>query len=82
MPKGKQKEWLDISNEKWREYVQPHQYGAATMRITDPVSLAIGEEGHTIKDKKGVTHEIPRTWLKITFEERKYVDEKEEVKDE
>lgn len=74
--KGKQREWFDISNEAYREYVQPHRFGAATLRITDPVSLAITETGHVIKDKKGVTHEIPLGWLKIVYEERKFSEKK------
>lgn len=76
--KGKAKEWLDISNEKWREYLVPSGQGALTMRIYDPISLAITGEGHEIKDKKGAIHEIPRGWLKITYMDKKYAEDEED----
>ena len=75
---GKAREWIDISNEKWREYLVPAGGGAMHMKINDPVSLAITEEGHEIKDSKGAIHEIPRGWLKITYLDKKYAEDEEE----
>lgn len=72
---GKTKEWIDISNEKWREYLVPAGGGAMTMRIFDPISLAITADGHEIKDKKGAIHEIPRGWLKITYMDKKFAED-------
>lgn len=77
---GKEKEWIDISNEKWREYLVPAGGGAMTMKIFDPVSLAITPEGHEIKDKNNAIHEIPKPWLKITYMDRKYVKDEDEKK--
>jgi hypothetical protein len=71
---GKVKEWIDISNEEWREYLQPVGNGAMHMRIHKPVSMTITPDGHEIKDEKGVVHEIPRGWLKVTYLDKKYAE--------
>ena len=71
MSNGKAKEWLDISNEEYREYTVMSPLGVAGVRIENPVSLSIDEDGHAIKDEDGVTHIIP-SWIKITFKEKEY----------
>lgn len=49
---------VDISCEKWREYVDPR---GITYRISNPQTLFLkqGSESHRILDKLGIYHYIP-----------------------
>ena len=62
-------EWLDISNEQYREY----DFGDGRMvRIEGPDKLHVKrkDEGdsHRILDVDGVSHYIPVGWVKIEWE--------------
>jgi hypothetical protein len=48
------KEFTDISSEDWREYQTPF----GIFRITNPLRLSAGENGHRIFDAQGVSHYI------------------------
>jgi hypothetical protein len=43
--------------------------------------MTITPDGHEIKDEKGVVHEIPRGWLKVTYLDKKYAEKEPEPDD-
>lgn len=49
-----QLEFIDISSEKWRNYITP----VGTYSIHDPKYLAVTENGHRVLDSNGVSHYI------------------------
>lgn len=46
---------LDISRELWREY----EFGGTIYRISNPVSLYVGQTTHRIVDEDGIVHCVP-----------------------
>ena len=71
---GDKLEWLDISNEAWREYTFP---GGDVIRVNDPIALNIKRkpegDSHRIKARDIRTqacrsHYIKAGWLRIEWE--------------
>ncbi len=58
-------EFLDISSEKYREYVF---LGKGTIRIEKPLKLAVSKSGHRVWDSKGMSYFIPNEWQAIYWE--------------
>jgi len=67
--------WMDISSEAWREYQFP---SGACIYVSYPVALALsprlnslpvvyGGNSHRIVDSAGVSHYIPRGWLRLLW---------------
>ncbi len=55
-------EFLDISSEKFREYVF---LGKGTIRIDNPLKIAVSKSGHRVFDAAGVSYFIPNEWQHI-----------------
>ena len=60
-------EWLDISDELWREYV----FSDMTVRIELPARVMVKRkpdgDSHRIVDNKGVAHYIPVGWRHLSW---------------
>ena len=57
-------QWKDRSVEAYREYRFPED---EVVVITDPIKLAVSENGHRIVDADGVGHYIPKGWIHLLF---------------
>ena len=67
--------WLDISTQAWREYQFPN---GICVLVENPVALALsprlnnlpvayGGNSHRIVDAAGVSHYIPRGWVRLQW---------------
>ena len=62
----KDKEFVDISTESWREYVFPK---GETVVISEPQWLNISSSGgHRIIDSNGHSHYIPCKWIHLHWQ--------------
>ena len=57
-------EWVDISEEKYREYLYPD---GEVIRIDAPVAISFSERGHRIYNKAGQSYYIPKIFLAIRW---------------
>jgi hypothetical protein len=66
-------QWVDISEEEWREYLYPD---GSMVRIDHPVALSLSHLGpppeygggsHRIVTAEGLSKYVPRGWILLTF---------------
>jgi hypothetical protein len=57
-------QFVDISSEGWREYIFSD---GASVRIDEPLKLHVGDTGHRVFDKSGVSHYIPESWVHLRW---------------
>ena len=58
-----QYEFIDISNEEWREYLWPDY----TIHVDGVQWLAVSGSGHRLLDIDGISHYIPFGWKHLRW---------------
>lgn len=73
------REFKDISSEKYRYYVYPGYVGTITdgglselvntinRVINNPIGLSVSKSGHYVIDNKGTTHFMPFGFVELTW---------------
>ena len=57
--------FFDVTSERYREYVF---LGKGTIKIEEPVAVAVSRSGHRVLDTAGISHFIPSSWDAIHWE--------------
>lgn len=56
--------FFDVTSEEYREYVFLRK---GTIRIDNPVAVAVSKSGHRILDAEGVSHFVSNEWQAINW---------------